>query len=164
MAVTADIARTWRRPGQVLSGLLGQGAREDRALMYLMTGCALVFVAQWPRLARVAALTEVGLDRLIGYEVLAWLFVWPLAFYVLAGALWALLRLVRLRISAFAVRLALFWGWLAATPAALLYGLQVGLNGYGPGAHVLGLLWLGAVLLFWGAGLGAALRARPAQG
>ena len=54
MSVTTDIVRTWRRPRLVMRDLLAQGRREDRAIAFLMISCFLIFVAQWPRLRRVA--------------------------------------------------------------------------------------------------------------
>ena len=55
MAVTTDIMRTWRGPRTVMRDLLNHGQREDRALAYLMAACIMIFIAQWPRLSRIAA-------------------------------------------------------------------------------------------------------------
>ena len=160
MAVSSDILRTWRHPRQVVADLLAQGRREDRAIAILMAGCGLVFVAQWPRLARVAHETGDELARLLAYELLAWIFVWPLAFYALAGLSWLVLRIVRRPITAYASRLALFWAFLAATPAGLLYGLQTGFNGADGASRLVGAVWLAAFFLFWAQGLRAALERR----
>ncbi len=155
MPVTADIMRTWRAPRQVIRDLLAMGPREDRAIAWLMAGCGLIFVAQWPRLARTAELTGTELDRLIAYELVAWLIVWPLVFYAVAWLSFLLLRLVRVKLTSFGARLALFWAFLAATPLGLLYGLQSGLNGPGPATDVVGVLWIGLFALFWVQGLRA---------
>ena len=48
MAVTTDIVATYRGPAAVIRKLLAQGPREDRALVYVMAGCLIVFVAQLP--------------------------------------------------------------------------------------------------------------------
>ena len=55
MSIVADIVRSYVQPRAVIRDRLAEGQREDRALMLLMLGCGLVFVAQWPRLARRAA-------------------------------------------------------------------------------------------------------------
>jgi len=148
MAVTSDIVRTWTRPRAVMRDLLALGPREDRALAFLMAGCLVIFVAQWPRLSRKAFLDGTPMDQLIAYEFVSWLIVWPLALYLLALLMSGLLRLLGQPVGAFQVRLALFWSVLAAAPAALLYGLVAGFIGPGPGAHLAGGLWLGALALF----------------
>ena len=51
MPVVPDILRTWRDPRGVIRDRLSAGVREDRALATVMGACALMFVAQWPRLA-----------------------------------------------------------------------------------------------------------------
>ncbi len=160
MPVTSDIVKTWRAPRRVVSEILAQGPREDRAIAWLMVSCGLIFVAQWPRLTRESLETGDELSRLVAYEALGWIFVWPLLFYGIAAVSWLLLRLVRVRISAFAARTALFWAFLSAVPAGLLYGLQSGLNGSGPATQLVGAIWLGAILVFWVQGLRAAAAAR----
>ncbi len=160
MAVSSDILRTWRHPRRVVADLLDQGRREDRAIAFLMAGCGLIFVAQWPRLARVAHETGDALSKLVAYAMVAWILFWPLVFYAVAGLSWLALRLAKRRIPAFSARLALFWAFLAATPAGLLYGLQTGLNGQGPAAHVVGAIWIAAFFWFWAQGLRAAVAHR----
>jgi hypothetical protein len=148
MAVSTDILRTWRDPRVVMRQLLSMGPREDQAILYVMAGCLLIFVAQWPRLVRVSAITGDELDRLIAYEFMAWLIVWPLILYALASLIGGLLWVVRRPVPGHAVRLALFWSFLAASPMALIYGVVVGLNGFSTLAHLVGALWIGAFLLF----------------
>lgn len=160
MAVSSDILRTWRHPRRVVADLLDQGQREDRAIAFLMAGCGLIFVAQWPRLARVAHETGDELSKLVAYELVAWIFFWPLMFYAVAGLSWLVLRIAKRRISAYSARLALFWAFLAATPVGLLYGLQTGLNGPGPAVHVVGAIWIAAFFWFWAQGLRAAVAHR----
>jgi len=157
MAVSSDILRTWRGPRGVFHDLLAQGQREDRALAYLMAGCVLVFVAQWPRLSRQAFLTGAELDQLIAYEFLSWLIIWPLLFYGISGISYLVMRQFGLRGSAYGVRLAMFWAWLAATPPGLFYGLLTGFNGAGPGTYLIGAAWLLAFGWFWLQGLREAL-------
>ncbi|MEX0304958.1 MAG: YIP1 family protein, partial [Leisingera sp.] len=57
MSVTTDIPATYKGPRKVFARLLGMGAREDRLLIFLISGCVLTFVAQMPSLARKAHLT-----------------------------------------------------------------------------------------------------------
>ncbi len=160
MAVSSDIVRTWRGPRRVVAELAEQGRREDRALIWLFAACGLIFVAQWPRLVRISHETGEDLTRLMTYDLLAWIFVWPLFFYALAGLSWLLLRLLRRGVTAFDARLALFWALLASTPAALLYGLQAGLNGPGPATNLVGGIWIAAFFLFWAQGLRAVVARR----
>ncbi len=153
MSVFRDILRSWKAPRTIVRGLLAQGQREDRAIAYLMIGCLLIFIAQLPRLARTAHLEDIGLDRLVAYEFLAWLIVWPLAFYGLAALSHLAAKLLGGRGDWFSARLALFWALLAATPAALLYGLTTGLIGPGPQAALTGSIWLLGLAWIWISGL-----------
>ena len=66
MAATNDILRSWTRPRAVMRNLLALGPREDRALAYLMVGCLVIFVAQWPRLSRRTYLDGTPLDMTQG--------------------------------------------------------------------------------------------------
>lgn len=161
MPVTRDITATWRGPRRVMRRLLDSGQREDRALAILMAGCLVVFVAQWPRLAREAHLTQVELNPLLGATLLAWMFIAPLAFYLLALISHAVARLFGARGTAFGARLALFWAFLAASPLILLHGLVAGFIGPGPALNMVGLLWCAIFAWFWIACLIEAER-RPA--
>lgn len=153
MAVTTDIAATYRGPGRVMRRLLGMGQREDRALAFLMAGCVLVFVAQLPRLAREAHVTGQELNMLLGASLLAWVIIAPLLLYGIAGLSHLLARALGGQGGWYGARLALFWALLAAAPLLLLHGLVAGLIGPGPARDGIGLLWLGVFLWFWIAGL-----------
>jgi len=153
MAVTSDIAATYRGPGRVMRRLLGMGQREDRALAFLMAGCVLVFVAQLPRLAREAQVTGQELNMLLGASLLAWVIIAPLLLYGIAGLSHLLARILGGRGDWYGARLALFWALLASTPVLLLHGLVAGFTDPGPAQDGIGLLWLGAFLWFWIAGL-----------
>lgn len=148
MAVSNDMIRTWRAPRHVMRGLLDMGPREDRAIAFLMAGCFLVFIAQWPRLSRIAYLEGQEMSRLVAYEFLAWMIVWPLAFYLIAFLLHLVTRVAGQGAAPWEVRLALFWAFLAAAPAGLLYGLLSGLLGPEPGTRLVGAIWVGAFVLF----------------
>ena len=65
--------------------LLALGVREDRALAYLMGACLVMFVAQWPKLARQAHTSGEELDALLGANLMGFVFVAPLVFYIVAG-------------------------------------------------------------------------------
>lgn len=153
MAVTRDIAATYRGPGAVMRRLLSMGQREDRALAILMAGCVVMFVAQWPRLAREAYLTEQELNPLLGGALLAWAFIAPLILYTIALISHWIARVLGGRGSGFGARLALFWALLAASPLVLLHGLVAGFIGPGPGLTAVGLIWFAAFGAFWALGL-----------
>ncbi|MEM7318959.1 MAG: YIP1 family protein [Pseudomonadota bacterium] len=153
MPVTTDIAATYRRPGRVMRRLLAMGQREDRALAILMFACAVVFVAQMPRLARDAHLTDGDLNMMLGGALLGWLIIAPLMFYGLAALSHVIARAIGGKGSWFGARLALFWALLASTPVLLLHGLVAGFIGPGPALDVVGILWLVVFGWFWISGL-----------
>jgi hypothetical protein len=66
-----------------MRSLLAQGRREDRALMFLILACGIIFVSQWPVISREAALDAAGapLQARLAITFFAWLMIWPLAFY-----------------------------------------------------------------------------------
>ena len=109
MAITQDIVATYRGPGAVMRRLLARGQREDRALAILMAGCLLVFVSQWPPLARQAHFDGQELNPLLGGALLAWVMIAPLIFYGLAALSHLLARALGGQGSFFGARLALFW-------------------------------------------------------
>ena len=152
MALTIDILSSYRQPRAVLRRLLGD-RREARILVYLMMACGLIFVAQWPRLAREAHLDEaISRDERLAGALFAWVFIAPLVFYALGGLLALALRLAG-PVDAFAVRLGLFWALLAASPLLLLHGLAAGLVGPGLQTTLAGLPAVAVFLLILAAGL-----------
>ncbi len=156
MAITTDIVRTWRGPRAVMQAMLAAGTREDRALAILMGACFLMFLAQLPLMARLAYLsaTETGAavldrDQLFGTAFVAWMMIAPLGFYAVAWLTHLVLRVFGRTCSGYAVRLALFWSLLAATPLAILLGLVQGLIGPGPAANLVGAVWIAVFGFFW---------------
>ncbi len=156
MPVTADIVRTWRRPRAVIRDLLDQGRREDRAIAYLMISCLLIFIAQWPRLSRKAAGFELApgaevpeLDRLMAYEFLAWIMIWPLFLYMLAALTHLIAKAIGGKGDWFGARIALFWSMLSTTPLLLLHGLMAGFVGPGPQTNLVGAVWVIAFGFIW---------------
>ncbi|QDC09604.1 YIP1 family protein [Oceanicola sp. D3] len=156
MAVTTNILASWRAPRATLRRMLAAGQREDRALMLLMAGCLVIFVAQWPRLARDAELAqrlgeeaEQPLQMLIGGTLLAWLFIMPIVFYALAALSHLALKPFGGRGTGYGARLALFWTVLVVSPLMLLYGLTRGFIGEGPEATLVGALVVIGFFAHW---------------
>jgi hypothetical protein len=176
MAVTTDIIRTWRSPRAMFGRLLRAGVREDRLIAHLMGACLIMFVAQLPVLARIAHLSrggevELELDQLIGTAFFAWLMFMPLVFYLLAGLLFLGLKLLRMKVDGYSVRLSLFWGLLCASPVALLLGLMTGFSGQQPGTVLIFIVWAVALLVFVvqglreaGSGAGTGADTKPEAG
>ncbi|KGM47706.1 YIP1 family protein [Pseudooceanicola atlanticus] len=160
MSVLADIAATYRGPVPVLGRRLAGGQREDRALAILMAGCVVLYIAQWPRLAREAHLSDAPLDMLLGGSLLAVVFIVPLVLYALAGVSHLIGRMLGGQGTYHAARMALFWALLASGPVFLLNGLMQGFAGETAQSQVTGLLALGIFLWFWLAGLMAVERGR----
>lgn len=150
MGVASDILASYRAPRRVMRRHLAAGPREDRSLFFLMLGCALIFVGQWPRLMRLAAEQgEVPFQALLGGALLGWLFLAPLFLYALAALSHLLARGLGGRGSFAGARLALFWALLAATPLWLLNGLVAGMAGGGPVLAVSGAVALAGFLAIW---------------
>lgn len=142
---------TWRNPRRVMRRHLATGQREDRALIFLMAACGLIFVAQWPELSRQAFLDpEIPLQARIGGALFGWLFWAPVLFYGLAAGS----RIIAMPFGGkgtwFTARLALFWTLLATTPGWLFYGLISGFIGPGPAKTLVGAALLFAFLAIWG--------------
>jgi hypothetical protein len=154
MPISRDIVRTYSAPRRVTRALYSMGQREDRAIMWLMVGCFLVFISRLPALKRAAVETGTDFQKDTIYAFFSLLIVAPLLFYAIAFILFGVTRAVRPAATAYGARLAVFWGWLAATPLALFYGLLVGFNGLDHSGTVLvGIMWLAALIWFWINGL-----------
>lgn len=150
MGVTVDIVRSWRHPRRVMARLLAGGVREDRALIFLMLACLLIFIAQWPRLVRQAHFDpSTPLDARLGGALMAWLFIVPLAGYLLAAVARVVAKLLGGHGSWYSARLALFWSLLAAAPFWLIFGLASGFTGAGPVLNIIGLVAFLAFLIIW---------------
>jgi len=122
--------------------------------MWLMIGCLIVFLSRLPALQREAVLAQGDFQRDTTYALFALLMIAPLLFYFIAWVLFVFTRIFRRGATNYGARLAVFWGWLAASPVALFYGLLVGFNGVDhPGTVAVGGLWLVVLLWFWISGL-----------
>ena len=149
MPVAADIVATYRGPRRVMRRLLEMGTREDRALAVLMAGCVIVFVGQWPRLAREAHLSGQELNPLLGGALMGWVFIAPLLLYTLAMVSHLVAKLLGGQGSGYGARMALFWSFLAASPLILLHGLVAGFIGPGIQLQIVGAVWLVIFGWFW---------------
>lgn len=158
MAITRDITATYKGPGRVIARLLSYGQCEDRAIAYLMAGCVVVFIAQMPRLAREAHIAGDDLNMLLGASLMAWIFIAPLALYIIAALSHIIAKLFRGKGTFYGARLALFWALLAASPLMLLWGLVAGFIGPGLELQITGFLWFAIFGWFWLGGLLAAER------
>lgn len=144
---------TYRGPGKVVRRLLDMGPREDRALAFLMAGCGVMFISQWPFLARRAHLEELELNGLLAGALMGTLFLAPLLFYALAGVSHLVAKLLGGKGSFYNARVALFWALLAASPLMLLFGLTRGFVGPGPEEQLVGFVWFVLFSWFWLRGL-----------
>lgn len=154
MSLVKDIVATYRGPRKVVRRLLGQGQQEARAFMYVFLACALIFVAQWPRLRREAHFDEtVPYEALIGGALMGWIFIAPLALYVVALLSHWIARAFRASGEAYGARVALFWALLAATPLWLFYGLVQGMIGPSPITTITGAVAFAVFAWFWTMGL-----------
>lgn len=164
MAVSRDILHSYRDPAAVLARRM-RGGREDRALVTLMLACALIFVAQWPRLSRAAFLDpSIELNARLAGALMGWIFLAPPLLYGVAALSHLAARLAGGRGSHFGARMALFWALLAASPLWLLHGLVAGFVGAGPQLALVGAVALAAFLAIWLIGLVAVERGRVVAG
>ncbi|MEL6958753.1 MAG: hypothetical protein AAGL89_07375 [Pseudomonadota bacterium] len=162
MPVSRDIVRTYRGPRRVVGELMSMGQREDRAIMWLMIGCLLYFLSLLPIAQRDLVMGEapLGMPGISDFEqatttlLFSTLMVLPLMFYAVALVAFGITRALRSGATAYGARVAIFWGWLAATPLALFFGLLVGFNGIEhPGSVLIGAVWLAVLAWFWISGL-----------
>lgn len=165
MSLVGNLARTWRRPAQVVHELDGQGLREPQVLFFALLACGLIYVAQWPGLSRAAAIDpSVTFEQRMGGALFAVMFLLPLVLYGLAGALQLVLRVFAGPVQGLRVRLALFWALLSVTPLMLLQGGLMAFLGGGPFVTLFGFVVLGCFLYILGAGLWTVVRLTQGKG
>jgi hypothetical protein len=149
MSVVSDIVQTWTDPKGVIRAKTVL-PREDRALATVMGACLLLFVGEWPSMARnVAADPSVPFEARVGGGLMAVIFVMPLVLYGIAWIGRLIAGAFGGRASGYAARMALFQALLAMTPLALIYGLARGVQGPGPAATITGLAALAGFLWMW---------------
>lgn len=153
MAATEDILRSYRAPRAVVRAHLARRRSEMRVFSFLIAGLIVIFIAQWPRLSRLAyehpdqPLT--GLMVGTGLGLLATIPV----FYLMAAGAVLIARLIGGNGNWYGGRLALFWAMLAAAPLMLLQGLVAGFIGAGAQLGLVSLLVFAAFFVIWLAGL-----------
>ncbi len=153
MALSSDIIATYRGPGKVIARLLEMGEREDRALVFVMSAAFVMFIAQWPGLARDAHLAGTSMLEPMGKAFVITVFALPLGLYFIGFVSHWIARVLGGQGTPYGSRLALFWAFLAMSPLLLLYGLVAGFVGPGTQAELVKLLcWL-VFLWFWMASL-----------
>ncbi|GAA6207560.1 YIP1 family protein [Cognatishimia sp. WU-CL00825] len=156
MSIVRDILATYRGPRSVFARRFNTAPREDRALALIMAACGVIFVAQWPKVAREAHFTGQELNPLMGGQLLLWVFIMPLFFYVISILVQIVMRFMSIGISGYASRGALFWALLSITPIALFRGLIGGFIGAGPVYDAIGLISFTCFFWFWYSGLAQA--------
>lgn len=141
MSATQEILRTYRAPRRVmrrlLEALVSDDRPEARVLVYLLTGCLIVFVGQVPGLLALPmdAPDAPPREALLGITFFGWLFVWPLLFYLLAALSHLVARLFGGKGSYLTARAALFWTVFAVSPLMLLRGMVE--TGFGAGTELM---------------------------
>lgn len=150
MAVTPDIFVTYRHPRQVIRRLVDAPAHEGRALAFLMLGCALIFVAQLPRVSRaVAQGADEPFAALATGELVWWVFFAPLIFYGLTALTRLVAHLLGGKGTGYSARMAGFWALVAASPLWLLRGLVAAFIGPSPALEWVTLVALVAHVAIW---------------
>ncbi len=158
MSLIRNIARSYRAPGDVVSGLARGDLREPQVLFFALLACGLIFVAQWPGLSRAATLDpSVTFEQRMGGALFGVMFVLPLLLYAVAALLQFALRLLR-PVAGLHVRLAFFWALLAVTPLMLLQGGLSAMLGPLVPIQAFGFVVMAAFLYILVAGLRAVMR------
>ena len=85
MSVVINISKTYYKPSQTFSKLFSAGASEKENLAYLVGGCVVSFIAQWPAQSRHAFINQQPVDELMGAILLSNLFLLPLIFYLVSA-------------------------------------------------------------------------------
>lgn len=154
MALTSDIAATYRGPAKVVRRFLAQGRNEVRGLLFMLIAGVLMFVAATPYQAREAQLDpDIPLVARMYWSALLYILIVPILVYLFAAVIWLLARVARRQVTGYQIRFTLIWALLASTPVLLLMGLTAGFIGPGIQLQLLGFVWLGVFGWFWSAGL-----------
>ena len=154
MAVTQDIAATWRGPSAVFDRMIRGGQGDDVILIHAILGGLLHFVAMAPAQSRAAFLDpSVPLEARLFWAALFFVLVLPLGLWLITLILGGIAGLFGKKQFGRRLRLSLFWALLAASPAALLVGLTAGFVGEGSALSLTSLVWVGAALYFYVKGI-----------
>ena len=115
MSVVINISKTYRKPIQTYSRLFELGASEKQNLAFLIGGCVISFVSQWPVQARYAFANQQSIDELMGAILLSNLFLLPLIFYFISMVMYIFAKGLGSNILGVELRMIIFWAYLAAT-------------------------------------------------
>ncbi len=159
MTIANDLVLTYSRPGEVFRNKLAS-PEESRSFIYLITGCLLLFLGEFPRLVQLSATPSsvVPLEARVSGYFLAIMIIAPLIFYAFAALAALALRLGQRRISWHQSRIVLFWSLLVVAPWTLVLGIAR----VAPGLHIAYVTMSWAVFLLfvclWVFGLAQASR------
>ena len=96
MSVVINISKTYYKPNQTYTKLFAAGASEKENLAYLVGGCVISFVAQWPAQSRQAFINQQPVDELMGAILLSNLFLLPLIFYLVSAIIFIILKIFKI--------------------------------------------------------------------
>jgi hypothetical protein len=148
MSAVINISKTYYKPIQTYSKLFASGASEKENLGYLVGGCIISFIAQWPVQSRQAFTNQQPIDELMGAILLSNLFLLPLVFYFISIATYFCTKILGSNILGVELRLIIFWAYFATAPILLLVGLVEGFFGKNFQYFTVAGLWLVAFLTF----------------
>ena len=148
MSVVINISKTYYRPMKTYSNMFAAGASEKENLAYLVGGCIISFIAQWPAQSRQAFINQQPVDELMGAILLSNLFLLPLIFYLVSAIILIFAKIFKSNILGVELRLIIFWSYLATTPILLLVGLVEGFFGKNYQYYLAAGLWLSVFLIF----------------
>ena len=148
MSVISSISKTYYKPIQTYSKMFAAGPSEKENLAYLVGGCVISFVAQWPAQSRQAFINQQPVNELMGAILLSNLFLLPLIFYLVSAVIFIFAKSFRSTISGMELRLIIFWAYLATTPVLLLVGLVEGFFGKSYQYFAVAGLWFLVFLAF----------------
>tara|TARA_B100000927_G_scaffold204402_1_gene165812 strand:+ start:663 stop:1139 length:477 start_codon:yes stop_codon:yes gene_type:complete len=148
MSVVTNISKTYYKPIQTYSKMFAAGPSEKENLAYLVGGCVISFVAQWPAQSRQAFINQQPVNELMGAILLSNLFLLPLIFYLVSAVIFIFAKIFRSAISGMELRLIIFWAYLATTPVLLLVGLVEGFFGKSYQYFAVAGLWFLVFLAF----------------
>lgn len=148
MALTSDIAESWRRPRAVIRRLRARGKSEAFVFTFLFVFLLMAVTAAAPGLSRQAALAGQPFPPfLLGASLGAFALI-PV-FYALAALGHLVARLMGGSGGWYDGRLALFWSLACVSPAVLIFGLVRAFVAESPAVPVLGLLTFAAFLALY---------------
>ena len=153
MGVVDDIWRAYRSPRDVMRDHLAHSPSEPRALTFLLAAQAVIFIGQWPALARTAYLdpTQPMSGLMLGTAL--GLLTFRPAYYALAALSRYVAGWLGGQGSHYRARLTLFWSVLVISPLMLLQGLVAGFIGHGVQHSAVSILVFVAFIAIWLSGL-----------